>query len=71
MKWTKVNPDELPKEEVLAVASNQEFLVGWLELVESYNNVICTEEHVELLNITHYITTADLWESLKHYKDKL
>ena len=67
MNWTKVNPDKLPMEEVLAVSETKDFLIGWLYHTK-WAGFYCSSESEELDGITHYITTADLWKNLKDNK---
>lgn len=51
-RWVKVDKDNLPKCEVLAINEDEDILVGWLHLEDGL--CVCEDEHQQLPDVTHY-----------------
>ncbi len=64
----KVDPDNLPECEVLAVNKSKDMIVGYLSnlLMDGQNNIHCNSEGENLQNVTHYITIEELLSMLEN-----
>ena len=51
-RWVKVDKDNLPECEVLAINEYEDILVGWLHLEDGL--CVCEDEHQQLPDVTHY-----------------
>ena len=64
MEWIKIDPENLPKKEVLAANFKQgtygykEKLVGFIDITE--DEVFCDSDRETLDNVTHYIVIDDI-----------
>jgi len=69
MKWIPVDKDNLYREEVLAINTSHDMLVGYLEDIEEDDgHVCCTDREpgsLELFHVTHYIPVTALVELVK------
>jgi hypothetical protein len=69
MKKHKVDPENLPTGEVIAINFAKEISVGVLS-IKMYgkhgDSVVCTSGTVNLWGITHYITKEDILNAREH-----
>lgn len=56
-RWVKVDKDNLPKCEVLAINDRKNILVGYLNY--TYGVFTCSDEHQQLPYVTHYQIPTD------------
>ena len=59
LKWRKIDPDNLPKGEVIALNADNVMVVGDLELKPD-NSISCSDTMAFMTNCTHYIPMSDL-----------
>jgi hypothetical protein len=64
VKWKKIDPNNLPKKDVLALNDGNAIMVGKLELFSTEIDVFCHlvtfSGCVIINNFTHYISLKDL-----------
>lgn len=69
IKWIPIDKDNLYTQEVLAINTSHDMLVGYLEAIEGDgDHVCCTDRQpgsFELFHATHYMPVTELVKLLK------
>lgn len=69
IKWIPIDTDDLYEQEVLAINTSHDMLVGYLEAIEGDDGHVCGTDRepgsYELFHTTHYIPVTELVKLLK------
>jgi hypothetical protein len=62
MKWSRIDIYNLPDQECLCRSAEGYLLIGWMTYDIKENWVTCKGDGINIVNITHYITSEGLDE---------